>query len=164
MVSMDWVHASRVAGFWAEESSYTACDFHFNTGENVVELSLQRYRERAPPLFSGLRFYIHGTKLGAFERADLCRMIEVGGGVCISALAPSSDGALFVICDPSIPQSEAESLWSMSGRDPVFYVWLFDCVSSLALRSTRHSHLYKKTFFEDTEAVRFSTQNSPAAL
>jgi len=166
VVSMEWVNSSRVANYWVDETPFVVCDFHFNEDENVVLASLQRHRDRVSPLFSGLRFYFHGDKLGEFSKADLSRMVETGGGIVVESLESGTiilgDDTLFVICDSSISQAEAESLWSATGRDAIFFVWLFDCVSSLSIRSTRHNHAYKRTFHEDAEIVRFQTQHSPA--
>ncbi len=163
IVSMGWLYASKDAGMWVDETPHIVCDFYFGRDDNVVLTSLQRYRDHCAPLFSGLRFYFHGVKFGAFELKELCRVVETGGGSVLSQWDPSlrGDETVFVICDSSIPLSEAEGLYATTGRDPIFSVWLFDCVSSLSIRSAHHSHTYKKTFFEDSEIVRFATQNSP---
>jgi hypothetical protein len=164
VVCPGWIAASHNAGMWLEETPYLACDDRTNNGHNAVEASLERYRHNVPPLFAGTCFAFHGAFDGTFSKHDLASLVQLGGGTVVETIPARDSGEdmPIVICEPSIPASDSDDLWRATGRDPVFYVWLFDCTSDLALLPTRYSDSYKKTFNEEAAAVPFATQHSPA--
>ena len=168
VVSYDWVVQSRAAAAWLDEMAFLAFDDHFNVGENVVKTSLRRFQRGLPPLFHGYSFYLHGGFDGiAVSRDELELLIRVGGGQLLESDTLPADltEKAFIICSPDISATESDAIFHKTGRDPVFFLWLLDCVSDLSILPVRKSSLYKKTFNEDEAAGGinlFQTQNSPA--
>ncbi len=164
VVSHAWVRASRDRGFWVSEEPFFACDDRLGNGRNVVRVSLQRYRAGSAPLFNDMRFALHGAFEKPPTRNDLRGVIEAGGGVVVDLIPTRDSGEEMpiVICEPTIERDVSDDIYQRTGRDPLFFSWLLDCVSDLQLLPTRHNASYKKTFNEEAAAMPYATQLSPA--
>ena len=166
VVSPEWISKSRAAAAWLEETPFLVCDDHFKRGDNVVAASLLRYRRGLPPLFDGFQIHLFGDfNSASASKSDLELLLQAGGAQILSDLPIDTNADRVVILSPSnITIAESNFVFAQTGRDPIFFTWLVDCISDLSILPVRNCSEYKCTFNEDVAVPMhlFQTQNSPA--
>jgi hypothetical protein len=166
IVSFDWIVKSQSAKFLVDEEGFVVTDQLFvDQCENVVMLSKELREQEHELLFEGFEFYFWGPFGRAASASDLALLVKAGGGIVLEEEPKEipDDQSVMVICSSeTITEQQSEEWYKKTGRDPVFSAWIFDCISLMALQSTRNNPRYKKTFLADVKfSIVFQTQNSP---
>eukprot|EP01091_Cochliopodium_minus_P010193 TRINITY_DN2656_c0_g1_i1.p1 TRINITY_DN2656_c0_g1~~TRINITY_DN2656_c0_g1_i1.p1 ORF type:complete len:1030 (+),score=414.49 TRINITY_DN2656_c0_g1_i1:260-3091(+) len=165
VVSFDWVENCLSQQKWSSESKFEVKGDNFGEAGTPTKSRMKiRSANIQRRLFQGKKFYFYG-EFKAPSKDELELLIQVGHGKVLEDIPkkPQSIKQLskldddYLICDPSFNEKSFSELYKQTGRDPINFQFILDCIS-------KYEILDKKPYYLDLssnlDAPTLATQHS----
>ena len=166
IVSFDWIESCSNQQKWVSETKFEVNGDNFSEGgtptKTRMKLKTASIQRR---LFYKKKFYFYGD-FKAPTKDELEQLIKVGHGKVMQELPkkPQSVKQLskmeseYLICDPTFRNLDFGEIYKQTGRDPINFQFILDCISKYEILDKKPYYLELSGNFLETPSL--CTQNS----